>query len=341
MKIVCVCDAGVTPKLMACMKEIPDCQVELVTDESIMDPKAITKAMRISETQGPEAYCTTPEVLEAVRDADAIVVHVAPVNQAMLDAAPNVKYVGVLRTGYDNINVELCRERGIQVYNSEGRNSEAVADLTVGLMICEMRNIARAHAALMSGKWVKLFPNVLYSHDMRRCTVGIIGVGKIGSMVAQRLHGFGCTVLGCDLFLPDEAVRARGCEPVSMEELLKRSDFITLHLRLDESTHHMISSAQLDMMKKTAVLVNCGRSGLVDTDALIDALQNHRIGGAAIDVFDEEPLPEDHPYFHLDNVTLTPHIAGTTIDAFANSAEIMRDVFTALFGRGEQRNRIV
>jgi D-3-phosphoglycerate dehydrogenase len=209
------------------------------------------------------------------------------------------------------------------------------------MMLCEMRNIARGHAALMAGKWIKTFPNVMYSHDMKNCTVGIIGVGKIGTLVAQRLKGFGCRILGCDLYLPEDEIIKRGCdEAVSKEDLLKRSDFVTMHMIYNEGDPHLIGAEDLAMMKKTAILVNCARSGLVDTEALVEALKENRIGGAAVDVFDQEPLPEDHPFLSLGNITITPHSAGTSIDAFTNSLVIIMDQFGQIL-RGEvPRNKV-
>ena len=171
--------------------------------------------------------------------------------------------------------------------------------------------------------------------------VGIIGVGKIGTMVAARLKGFGCRILGCDIFLSPEEIEKRGCEPVSKEELLKRSDFITIHMRHEAGQPALIGADEFAMMKKNAILVNCARAGLVDTAALVEALRAHRIGGAAIDVFDEEPLSADSPLLTLDNVTLTPHIAGTTVDAFANSVEIMLRQLSLVLAGETAPNRVV
>ena len=143
MKIVCICDRGVEEMLMQQMKKLPGCEVELFSEESLKDVKSVVVAMRIAEEKGPDGMYTSPEMREAVKDAEAIIVHIAPVGKAVLDAAPNLKYVGVCRTGVENVDLEACKERGIQVFNAEGRNSVAVADMTVAMMICEMRNIAR------------------------------------------------------------------------------------------------------------------------------------------------------------------------------------------------------
>lgn len=341
MKIVCICDAGVPEMLMQMMKGLPGCEVELYTEQTLTDVKALTMALRQAEVSGAESCSASGEMLAAVKDAEAIVTHSAPVNKAVLDAAPGLKYVGVLRTGTENVNVELCTERGIKVINAEGRNAVAVADQTVGMMLSEMRNIARGHAALMNGQWVKMFPNVFYSRDMRNCTVGIIGVGKIGSMVAERLKGFGCRILGCDIFLPEEEIIRRGCdEAVTKEELLRRSDIVTMHMVYEAGDPALIGEEEIALMKKTAILINCARAGLVDTDALVKALSEGRLGGAAVDVFEEEPLPEDHPYLKLPNITVTPHSAGTTIDAFGNSVAIIRGQFEQLLSGAEPANLI-
>ena len=152
MKVVCICDAGVPEMLMQYMKKLPGCDVTLHTEKTLTDIRSLTMCERTAELHGAEACSVSAEMLEAVREAEILITHVAPVNRAVLDAAPNVKIVGVLRTGTENVNLDLCRERGVAVYNAEGRNSTAVADLVVALMLCEMRNIARAHGALVQGK---------------------------------------------------------------------------------------------------------------------------------------------------------------------------------------------
>ena len=345
MKVVCICDAGVPEMLMQYMKKLPGCDVTLYTEKTLTDIKSLTTCERTAELHGAEACPVSAEMLEAVREAEILVTHVAPVNRAVLDAAPNVKIVGVLRTGTENVNLDLCRERGIAVYNAEGRNSTAVADLVVALMLCEMRNIARAHGALVQGKWVKMFPNIMMNRDMCRCTVGIIGVGKIGTMVAARLKGLGrafkMNIVAYDPYLPAHVFEEQQATSMGIDELLKVSDFVTIHMRHEAGQSALIGADELAMMKKNAILVNCARAGLVDTAALIEALRPHRIGGAAIDVFDEEPLSPDSPLLTLDNVTLTPHIAGTTVDAFANSVEIMLRQLSLILAGKDAPNRVV
>ena len=323
MKVVCICDAGVPEMLMQYMKKLPGCDVTLYTEKTLTDIKSLTTCERTAELRGAEACPVSAEMLEAVREAEILVTHVAPVNRAVLDAAPNVKIVGVLRTGTENVNLDLCRERGIAVYNAEGRNSTAVADLVVALMLCEMRNIARAHGALVQGKWVKMFPNIMMNRDMCRCTVGIIGVGKIGTLVAARLKGFGCRILGCDIFLSPEEIEKRGCEPVSKEVLLRQSDFVTIHMPLNDETRNLFNATSIAEMKSDAVVLNMARGGIVNEKDMYEALKAGKIGGYATDVLENEVagdgLTEDSrfysPLFDLDNFVVSPHIGAQTVDA--------------------------
>jgi D-3-phosphoglycerate dehydrogenase len=329
MKIICVCDMAINETVMQPMKELEKefgAEVVLFHDEQMQTPKDITEVMLKTEQEGADASPANPALVEAAKDADILVVHASPVNTQVIENAPNLKYVAVLRSGTENVNHQLCQERGIKIISAPGRSAPAVADCTVGLMLCEMKNIARGHKGLMEGKWIKKFVNFNYIHDMRKCTVGIIGAGQIGQKVISRLKGFECNVIVHDPFVPDEVLREKGFEPVSLEELLKESDIVSIHLRLSEKTQKFMGEKEFKLMKKTASFINCARAGLVDEEALIRALQNKEIGGAALDVFSEEPLPQDSPFLALDNVTLTPHVAGTSVDTFGNSVEIIKEL---------------
>jgi D-3-phosphoglycerate dehydrogenase len=283
------------------------------------------------EQEGADASPANPDVIEACRDADVVVVHVTPINTAVLEQAKNLKYVALMRSGAENVNIEMCKERGIHVINAPGRSAHAVADCTLGLMLAEAKNIARGHKALMDGKWVKQFANFDYTHDLRKCTMGIVGAGDIGRKVIDRLKGFGANIIVHDPYMPDEALVAMGLTPVGKDELLAQADFVSAHLRLSETTEKFFGAHEFELMKETAYFINTARAGLVDEAALIDALQNKRIGGAALDVFNDEPLGDDSPFLKLDNVTITPHLAGTSTDTFANSVEIIREDLVNLF----------
>ena len=333
MKIVCVCDIAIPKEIMAPMKKLEKNGTEVVIyeDDMIKTVEQITTIMLKAEKEGAEACPHNAGLAEMTADADILVVHTTPVNSKILNNATKLKYVMVMRSGIENVNEELCREKGITIINAPGRSAPAVADMTVGLMLAENKNIARGHKFLMEGKWEKQFVNVSYIHDLRRCTVGIIGAGQIGRQVAARLKGFESEVIVYDPFMNREELEAMGYCAVTLEELLKQSDFVTIHLRLSEKTRHFIGKKELELMKKTAYFINTARAGLVDEEALAEALARKEIGGAAVDVFQEEPLSPDHPFLKLDNITLTPHAAGTSADTFANSVEIIYKKLEKLF----------
>ena len=336
MKILCLCDYAARPEVVAPLKGLEKYGADVVfmKDEEVQTIDALFEYMFKMEQEGADAYPAYPPLLEAVKDADILVVHITAVNTEVLAAAAKLKYVAVLRGGIENVQEAVCREKGIKILNAPSRSAHAVADFTVGIMIAEMKNIVRGHKGLTEGKWRKEYVNLKYIHNMRTRTVGIIGAGQIGRRVIDRLRGFGCKILVHDPFLSDREVSELGYTPVSLETLLQESDFVSLHMRMSEKTHKFIAKRELDMMKKTAYFINTSRGGLVDEDDLVEALQNKTIGGAALDVFYVEPLSADSPLLKLDNVTLTPHVAGTSMDTFADSVEIIMDELTKLFEQG-------
>ena len=270
------------------------------------------------EKQGPEIYKVEDYILDQIKDADMIITQFCPINKQVIDNCPNLRYIGVLRGGMENINLDYCKEKDIKVYNTPGRNANAVADFTVGMLISEARNIARSHALLKQGQWVKEYSNKEYVPDLCDKTVGIIGYGAIGRKVAKRLKAFDMKVIVYDPYIEDEDV-----ETVTLEHLFKESDFITIHSRLTKDNEKMIDYKLLSSMKPTAYFINTARSGLVDEDALEKVLKEKRIAGAAIDVFEKEPPGKDYKFIKYDNVTITPHMAGTTKDAFTYSPVLL------------------
>jgi D-3-phosphoglycerate dehydrogenase len=268
------------------------------------------------EKEGSDAYDPPDYVYEAVRDADILITEFCPVPGKLIDSAAGLKVVGVLRAGTENVNVARATERRVLVYNTPGRNSDAVADFTVGMIICEARNIARGHRGLKEGQWIREYPNSGRIPDLPGKTAGLVGLGEIGRKVARRLAGFDMRVLGCDPFVKTPPP---GVEMTSLERLMAESDFVSVHARLTRETEGMIGAKLIALMKSTAYFVNTSRSGLVDEQALYEALRDRRIEGAALDVFNKEPPGRDHPIVLLDNVTLTPHMAGGSNDAFINS----------------------
>lgn len=271
------------------------------------------------EKRGPEIEPCDPLVLEHGREANVLMGLFVPVSSKVMDNMPNLRLVGVSRAGLENVNVAEATKRGILVFNVMGRNAHAVSDFTVGMMLAECRNIARAHHAIKSGDWRKTFVNSDSIPELGGKVIGLVGFGNIGSLVAKKLSGFEVTVLVYDPYANPEYVKAAGGQLASLEELFSSSDFVSIHARLTDANKKMINAHLLGLMKPTAYFINTGRAGLVDQDALAAALQEKRIMGAALDVFTTEPIDPNSPFLILDNVTLTTHLAGTTSDALNNS----------------------
>ena len=326
-KILCVYDGGITKEIMSAMygMEKYDAEVVMVEDTDMVSMAEITDRMGLLEKGGIDAAPDCQNLLDACEDADVIAVHCASINRHVIDKAKNLKVAAVLRGGYENADVPYLTEKKIPLINAPWRSAEAVSDFAVGMMIAENKNIARSHKLLMEGKWCKKYVNQNYIHNMKNCTVGLIGYGYIGSRVCRKLKGFGCRIIVHDPFANEQQIKliqADGVEHVDLDTLLRESDFVSLHLRQSELTHHFMGKEEFAKMKETAYFINTARPLIVDTDALVEALKNRSIGGAAIDVYDEEPLSADHPYLQLDNITITPHIAGTSSDTMAASVEI-------------------
>lgn len=339
-KILCVYDGGITKELMEQMKDLEQygAEVTLVEDTDMYAMGPITDRMLLIEQNGVDAAPDCQNLLDACEDKDIIVVHVASINKHVIDKCRNLKVAAVLRGGFENADVSYLTEKGIPLINAPWRSADAVADFTVGMMVAENKNIARSHKMIFEGKWCKKYTNQEYIHNMRNCTVGLIGYGYIGSRVAKRLSGFESEVIVYDPFTPAEKLEAEGVKVVSLDELLERSDFVSMHLRLSDMTEKFMTKERFDKMKETAYFINTARSGLVETDALVEALKNKTIGGAAIDVYDVEPLPEDHPYLTLDNITLTSHLAGTSCDTMRTSVEIGYDDLKSYLTGGKMIN---
>jgi D-3-phosphoglycerate dehydrogenase len=293
----------------------------------------LQEANLVIEKDGPEAITLPAEVTREVAAFHVVVVQFAPLGRSFLEAAANLKVIGVLRGGTENVDVQTATDRGITIMNTPGRNARAVAECALGMILSEIRNIARSHACLKSGDWRRSFPNSEAIPELYEKTVGLIGYGAVGRLVAGYLHAFGSGVVAYDPFVQGDPSPAT---LVDLETLLRESDVVSIHARLTDETHHLVGERELALMKPTAVLVNTARSGLIDEEALVRALSERRIMGAALDVFDTEPLPADHPLTRLDNVTITPHLAGSTIDAFRNSPKLMAEHLTRLLqGEGD------
>jgi D-3-phosphoglycerate dehydrogenase len=245
-------------------------------------------------------------------DADALVVRSAvQADAALLAAAPKLRIIGRAGVGVDNIDANEATRRGIVVMNTPGANAVAVAELTLGLMISMCRSIPRANAALHAGKWEK---KSLQGSELRGKTLGIVGLGRIGLEVARRAKAFGMNLLGYDPFVAPVIARENGVTLVPIDEIFSSSDFLSLHVGLTPQTEGLINKTSLAIMKKGIRIVNCARGELIVDEALAEAIKSGHVSGAALDVFRQEPL-KDSPYFELENVLLSPHIAGSTDEA--------------------------
>lgn len=326
MKIVCICDYFIQSDLMKQFKRLEKYGAEVVIvdhPELIKNKDAGMKIMLQTDMNGANSVKCHPFVIDVCKDAEMIVAHVTPITKELIEACPNLKAIGAMRGGLNSLDMDTLNEKGIQVFHSPTRSVHAVADFTVGMIISELKHISRAHALMINGIWQKDY--VREARDLRELTVGVIGYGNIGREVIKRLTPFGCKIICHDPFLLPEEISLEGITPVSREELISSSDIITIHLRYSEKTQKYISEEDFVNMKDTCLFVNTARAGLVDMDALTKALQSNIIGGAALDVFLEEPLGKEHPLCKLQNVTLTPHIAGTSTGTFSFAVEEVCD----------------
>jgi D-3-phosphoglycerate dehydrogenase len=248
----------------------------------------------------------------ALAEADALVVRSAvQVDDALMEKAPKLRVIGRAGVGVDNIDAEAATRRGIVVMNTPGANAVAVAELTIALMLALARKLPAANATMHAGKWEK---KSLQGAELRGKTLGILGLGRIGLEVAKRARGFGLEIVGSDPFVSAAVARENGIVLLPMDELFAKADYLTLHVGLTPQTQGFINAKTLATMKKGVRIINCARGELVDDAALVAALKSGQVAGAALDVFVQEPL-KDSPYFELDNVILTPHIAGSTAEA--------------------------
>jgi D-3-phosphoglycerate dehydrogenase len=292
----------------------------------------ITRDNLAIEKGGPEAVALPPELCAGLAEFDIVITQFAPISRWFLEAARKLKVLASLRSGMENVDMAFATSQGVTVMNTPGRLSRAVAEFTVAMILAEMRNVGRSHARLVRGVWDRSFPNSSDIPELYHRTIGLVGYGAVGQMVAGFLRGFECRILAYDPFFKGDPGTTRMTD---LPTLMKESDVVSLHARMSQETMNLIGAAELALMKPSAILVNTARSRLIHEPSLIRTLQEHRIMGAALDVFDDEPLPPDHPFTKMDNVTLTTHLAGSTRDAFRNTPGLMAGHLTRML-RGEK-----
>jgi D-3-phosphoglycerate dehydrogenase len=280
------------------------------------------------DLEGVKEFMGRPEEIERfIGEAEVLINHLAPVTAGMLARSPKLKLIAVCRGWPVNIDVAAARARNVTVVNAPGRNAAAVAEFTIGMILAQTRLITLGHAGLSTGHW----PGDLYRADMTgdelsALTVGVVGYGHIGTRVVRLLHAFGCRILVTDPYVQlSREDSERGVWQVPLDTLLAQSDVVTLHARVTPETTGFIGRRELGLMKPSAYLVNTARGPLMDYDAVHEALETRRIRGAALETFAVEPVPPDLPLLRLQNVTLTPHIAGASLQTVRRSAAMMAE----------------
>lgn len=323
MKILCIGDAMIPGEdIVAAARRLGSCEVVGCNWET--DWQRLQSRRLSVEKRGPSVEEVPRPFIEHPDAAIALGLF-CPFSADGMDAFQDLHLIGIARGGFENLDVAAATQRGIIGVRVLGRNAEAVAEFTVGLMLSETRNIARAHLAIKQGTWRKQFINSASIPELKGKTVGVIGFGRIGRLVVRKLASFGVKLLVYDPSIKADEVLGSNAELVGMDRLVAESDVISLHARLTETSRGLIGKAEFQRMKPTAYLINTARAGLVDMEALVQSLEKQQIAGAALDVFDIEPLPASHPLLALDNVTLTSHLAGTTREVVTRSPELLLD----------------
>jgi D-3-phosphoglycerate dehydrogenase len=259
------------------------------------------------------------EMIKRVKDADILIIANQPLSAEVVKAAENLKMISVAFTGFDHIALDACRKNDILVSNSSGYANQAVAELAFGLTINLMRKIKESDPAVRAGKT----RTGLIGNELAGKNFGIIGFGSIGQKTARIADAFGCSIL-VDDHKKHQLGEELGVEYLPISELMQKSDIVSLHVPLKDSTVDLIGAEEIAQMKKNAILINTARGPVVNSEALAEALNNEKIAGAGIDVFEmEPPIPEDHPLLNAKNTILTPHTAFATEEAFLKRAEIV------------------
>jgi len=315
--------------LVAVTRDIPDAGLDLVRASC---------DLRLWEKEMPP----TPAELDALLDGvDGVLTLLDDkITAEVLDAHPAITVVSNYAVGYDNIDVAAATARGVAVCNTPDVLNAATAEMSFALLMAAARRITEAKDYIREGRWHTWGPRVLLGQNVVGATLGIVGFGRIGKRLAHMASGFDMTLLVHSRTEDPEAARAYDATYVPLDELLRRADFVSLNVALTPETYQMIGKRELELMKPTAILVNAARGRVVDTNALVEALQNGTIAAAGLDVSDPEPLPADHPLVHLPNCVIAPHIASATVETRDNMATMAARNLVAVL-HGERPEAIV
>ena len=291
------------------LKDIKDFQVDIKTD---LKPEGLK---------------------DIIKDYDALIVRSATkANKDIIAAADKLKVIGRAGVGLDNVDLEAATAKGVIVMNTPAGNTISTAEHAISMILSLSRNIPQANASTKKGEWKR---SKFMGVELYNKTLGIVGLGRIGKEVAKRALSFGMKILAYDPFLSKQAAEGLGIEIVELKELFERADYITVHTPLSDETRHMISAKEFALMKKGVRIVNCARGGIIDEQALVNAVKEGKVIGAALDVFESEPIKPDNQLLGLDNVITTPHLGASTEEAQVNVAiEIAECVRDYLLGKG-------
>lgn len=306
-KVLVVGDHFVTPQLM--VDALRDRLGDTVETSTLTLPWPHTPFHPVGEVD--EASGDEDELIAALSGVEVVVTQMAPFTARVLAAADALRLLVVCRGGPVNVNLDAAAAHGVTVRSTPGRNAVAAAEHAVALLLAALRHIPQTDASVRAGEWRSdLYALDVVGSELGGATVGLVGYGAIGRRVGRILRAFDAEVLVHDPYA--DPATLDDVQPVDFDELLERSNVLSLHARLTPDTRHMVGAAQLGRLPRGAVLVNTARGGLLDYDAVVDALESGQLGAAAFDVFDAEPLPADSRLRNAPNVVFTPHLAGAT-----------------------------
>lgn len=271
-------------------------------------------------------YSGSPkQLVRELKSEEILVIHDAPVTAEVMDSSPDLKLVCCARGGPVNVDISAAARRRIPVISAPGRNAEAVADYVLGVMIILARNLSKANLFLREGRtFDRSSYEEFFGTELGGKTLGLIGYGNVGSRVAKRVLSFGMSVLVYDPFVPKSRIESAGIRAAEdLETLIRNSDFVSIHARESKENSDMFGKRQLSLMKKGAYFINSSRGSLVDEAALFEALNTKQIAGAALDVLKKEPISTDNPLLTLENIFITPHIAGASKEVPLRGAEMI------------------
>ena len=309
---------------------MPTVAVTRIIPEAALGPLRAAAEVRLWEDDLPPNPAELAALLRGCVGALTMVTD--RIDAALLDAVPGLRVIGTFAVGYDNIDVAAATARGVAICNTPGVLTEATADAAFSLLLAAARRIPEGIAYVRDGEWRAWRPMILLGRDIHAATLGIVGLGRIGRAVARRARGFEMRVLYHGRERQPDAERDLDVEYVPLDELLAASNFVTLHCALTPATRHLIGAREFGIMRPDAILINAARGPVVDTDALVVALRDGQIGGAALDVTDPEPLPADHPLIGLPNAIVVPHTASSTVATRDRMADLAARNILAVLG---------